>query len=264
MAPEGKDKNLNSCVGLCLVSIYVTWLELTYLRFLPPLMSGCIAVALDKGYDKSVDVYSFGILLWEICSLEKPFKGYGSKKHMTNVIHGDERPKMDHHHTAFWPVNLQWLMKSCWSPNPEDRPSFDAARLTLLDVQEELSHVTPERTRARSMGSHEEACTNSKHIHTKASALSPVFEAIKKPARPGGLRVRSLGLKRGNSWQSVQSAMYFVAGALLILPLASFWLNSFLKVITNASTYTVSSPSNFETKQAQREREWHAAMMADL
>jgi serine/threonine protein kinase len=174
-------------------------LNLTFIRTHSTLNSFSLPVALDQGYNKSVDVYSFGILLWEILSLEKPFKCYGSKKHLALVIEGGERPKIDTH----LPVNLQWLMKSCWSTCPQDRPSFDAARSTLLDVLEDLSSsTTPVRTRSHSTGSHNDAGGSPMRRppqSDKAKTLSPVFEAIKIPAGLGGLRVRSLGLKRGHS-----------------------------------------------------------------
>mmetsp|Transcript_17663 Transcript_17663/g.43008 ORF Transcript_17663/g.43008 Transcript_17663/m.43008 type:complete len:801 (+) Transcript_17663:296-2698(+) len=153
-------------------------------------------VALDKGYNKSVDVYSFGILLWEIFSMEKPFKGYCSKKHMKCVIEGGERPKIDHH----LPINLQWLLKSCWSPNPEDRPSFDTARSILSDVLDELSKTKSERSRSRSTGSHDDTPISPTTRRAPTSKpLAPVFESIKMPARQGGIRVRSLGFKRGGN-----------------------------------------------------------------
>ena len=41
-------------------------------------------VAKGWAYDKTVDVYSFGILLWEICALERPFSQYTKEEH-TNV-----------------------------------------------------------------------------------------------------------------------------------------------------------------------------------
>ena len=130
--------------------------------------------------------------------MEKPFKGYCSKKHMKCVIEGGERPKIDHH----LPINLQWLLKSCWSPNPEDRPSFDTARSILSDVLGELSKTKSERSRSRSTGSHDEATTTlspgTKRAPTN-KALPPVFESIKMPARQGGIRVRSLGFKRGGN-----------------------------------------------------------------
>jgi serine/threonine protein kinase len=146
-------------------------------------------VAKDEHYDKSVDVYSFGIVLWEICSLEKPFKGYCSKKHMSNVIVGGERPKMDHSHTSTWPVRLQCLMKSCWTSNPPERPSFESIKNILEVVMLELSEDHSERIRNRSVGSQED--TNK----------FPNLSQVKKLKIHGmaNLRVKSLGLKRAQS-----------------------------------------------------------------
>ena len=92
-------------------------------------------VGLDECYNKSVDVYSFGILLWEMCAAETPFHGYNSAKHMELVVMGGERPSMDAHHTAAWPMNLQWLMNRCWSATPVDRPTFTAIKKVLLEVR---------------------------------------------------------------------------------------------------------------------------------
>lgn len=91
-------------------------------------------MARELPYNNTVDVYSFGILLWELCSGEKPFYGYSSGKHMQQVVIGGERPKMDSHHTAFWPSNLQWLIQRCWSPFPVVRPSFAVIKQVLQDI----------------------------------------------------------------------------------------------------------------------------------
>ena len=91
-------------------------------------------VAREASYNQSVDVYSFGILLWELCSGEKPFYGYSSNKHMQHVVIGGERPPMDSQHKAYWPINLQWLMNHCWSPHPVLRPSFTAILEVLQDI----------------------------------------------------------------------------------------------------------------------------------
>jgi serine/threonine protein kinase len=93
-------------------------------------------VALDEPYNKSVDAYSFGILLWEMCAAETPFHGYTSAKHMELVVIGGQRPSMDPSHTACWPMNLQWLMNRCWSASPADRPTFTAIKKVLREVLE--------------------------------------------------------------------------------------------------------------------------------
>lgn len=103
------------------------------------------AVAKDHPYNESVDAYSFGILLWEICSLEKPFFGLSSRKHMREVVLGGERPKMDHVHIANWPVELQGLMQSCWCDTPSSRPSLKVVKQTVEKILVDLSQPKSER-----------------------------------------------------------------------------------------------------------------------
>lgn len=98
-------------------------------------------VAKEAPYDQSVDVYSFGILLWELCSSEKPFFGYSSSKHMHHVVLGGERPRMDAHHTAYWPTNLQWLMNRCWSPVSSVRPTFAEVQSVLQNIMEGVESI---------------------------------------------------------------------------------------------------------------------------
>lgn len=77
-------------------------------------------VALFEPYNLSADVYSFGILLWEICRLEVPFDGYSRKDHHQYVIEGSERPPLD----PSWYVPLRSLLMKCWDPVPQVRPSM--------------------------------------------------------------------------------------------------------------------------------------------
>ena len=104
-------------------------------------------VAQDKPYNKSVDVYSFGILLWEMCSLQKPFAGYTSKKHMAHVVLGGERPPMDSYVSHHWPVKLQELMKRCWSSNSELRPTFSEINIQLTEIIDDCLVSGPDRVR---------------------------------------------------------------------------------------------------------------------
>ncbi|KAL3811828.1 hypothetical protein ACHAXA_004255 [Cyclostephanos tholiformis] len=78
-------------------------------------------VALELGYSLPADVYSFGILLWEICSLKKPFGGVKSadELHMA-VFVKNSRPKLCRH----FPQVLRDLMTSCWSSSVDDRPEM--------------------------------------------------------------------------------------------------------------------------------------------
>lgn len=91
-------------------------------------------VALELPYDLSVDLYSFGILLWEICAMEKPFLGYSADKHQKQVVCGDERPRLDTYATSWWPVSLRWLLNKCWSPYIQERPNFELVTECLNEI----------------------------------------------------------------------------------------------------------------------------------
>jgi len=84
---------------------------------------------LHKGYTLSADVYSFGILLWEICALAKPFASFKSATHFeAAVFEGGERPLVD----PSWPKHIRHLMIKCWSTDATARPS-------IIDVVSTLS-----------------------------------------------------------------------------------------------------------------------------
>ena len=147
-------------------------------------------VAKELPYNKSVDAYSFGILLHELLSGEKPFFGYSSGKHMSLVVMGGERPKMDSKHTSGWPMNLQWLMKRCWSPFPTSRPDFHVIRQTLHDFLDgkdsglpNVSNSQKQSTSATTEGATRRCTTPPKQI------LDPPvggFSSLLRPKRTKG------------------------------------------------------------------------------
>ncbi len=92
------------------------------LRYMAP------EVAMRRPYNSSVDVFSFGILLWQICSLEQPFENYDVAKHAELVVHGNDRPKLD---TKNWSSDLCNMMSQCWSANISERPDFEQVSCIL-------------------------------------------------------------------------------------------------------------------------------------
>jgi Protein tyrosine and serine/threonine kinase len=79
-------------------------------------------VARCEPYNLTADVYSFGLLLWQVCSLMLPYDGMNRQDHAELVVHGNERPPLD----SSWSTPLRILMKRAWEPDPSVRPSMDS------------------------------------------------------------------------------------------------------------------------------------------
>ncbi|CAM9099857.1 unnamed protein product [Ascophyllum nodosum] len=104
----------------------------------------------ERPFNKSVDVYAFGILLWEIFYREIPFKGYEASDIRGVVVSGG-RPKIPR---GACPPEISRLMCRCWSQNPPQRPtSGDIESFTL-----ELQRATPEHEVLKGMASVGEDC----------------------------------------------------------------------------------------------------------
>jgi Protein tyrosine and serine/threonine kinase len=78
-------------------------------------------VATHQFYSLPADVYSFGIMLWEIVTLIKPFEDMSRSEHMDIVIRGRVRPWID---STCGSVALRKLMQSAWDRTPAHRPNY--------------------------------------------------------------------------------------------------------------------------------------------
>ena len=79
-------------------------------------------VVLCQDYDLKADVYSFGILFWEVAALAQPFKTYSAARHLRNVVVKGKRPATC---SAAWlSPKMKMLMYSCWRKESSTRPTF--------------------------------------------------------------------------------------------------------------------------------------------
>ena len=85
------------------------------LRYMAP------EVALGKPYNLKADVFSFGILLWEILSLQKPFLGYNARIHKKIVLEHGVRPEIN----PKWSKNIKSLLFESWQEEINKRPHFE-------------------------------------------------------------------------------------------------------------------------------------------
>mmetsp|Transcript_23192 Transcript_23192/g.44171 ORF Transcript_23192/g.44171 Transcript_23192/m.44171 type:complete len:417 (-) Transcript_23192:11-1261(-) len=75
----------------------------------------------SSDYSLPADVHSFGILLWEICTLERPYGNYSSIEQLSdNTCKSHERPSEG----KIACPRLRRLLQSCWDPDMWARPAF--------------------------------------------------------------------------------------------------------------------------------------------
>ncbi|XP_037444750.1 uncharacterized protein LOC119313039 isoform X2 [Triticum dicoccoides] len=93
----------------------------------PELLNGSSSKVSEK-----VDVFSFGIVLWEILTGEEPYANMHYGAIIGGIVNNTLRPPV--------PANCgpEWrrLMEQCWSPDPSQRPAFTeiAARLRSMSA----------------------------------------------------------------------------------------------------------------------------------
>ncbi|XP_021275692.1 uncharacterized protein LOC110410367 [Herrania umbratica] len=69
---------------------------------------------------EKVDVYSFGIVMWELLTGEEPYADLHSEEIIAGIIKGTLRPKIPNWCDPAW----RSLMERCWSIDHDSRPAF--------------------------------------------------------------------------------------------------------------------------------------------
>jgi serine/threonine protein kinase len=87
-------------------------------------------VAESQHYGISVDMYAFGILMWELCTLQRPYDKLTPDEIMEWLVK-DKRPKLTRKTGS---PKVQNLITSCWDGRAENRPSFTAIREILASI----------------------------------------------------------------------------------------------------------------------------------
>eukprot|EP00730_Choanoeca_flexa_P002401 TRINITY_DN11035_c0_g1_i1.p1 TRINITY_DN11035_c0_g1~~TRINITY_DN11035_c0_g1_i1.p1 ORF type:complete len:130 (+),score=15.57 TRINITY_DN11035_c0_g1_i1:22-411(+) len=90
-------------------------------------------------YSLSSDVYSFGIVLWEIASRLQPWMDKKTSWQITDSVLAGERPPLDACRPA--PEEYIALMQLCWKQDADERPSFGECLSQLERLQQEEANT---------------------------------------------------------------------------------------------------------------------------
>lgn len=95
--------------------------------------------AIENGvYTKASDVWSYGIVLWELVSGKKPYSEMMGAAAAVAIV--SRRARLDRPADDRCTDDLWALMQSCWADAPEDRP-------TMVEVRDQLALMIADNAR---------------------------------------------------------------------------------------------------------------------
>uniref|UniRef100_A0A8C5GFP6 Mitogen-activated protein kinase kinase kinase n=1 Tax=Gouania willdenowi TaxID=441366 RepID=A0A8C5GFP6_GOUWI len=90
-------------------------------------------------FSKSSDVWSFGVLLWELLTGEVPYREIDALA----VAYGVAMNKLTLPIPSTCPEPFAQLLGECWSPNPRSRPSFTNIMRRLMAIEQSAMFQMP-------------------------------------------------------------------------------------------------------------------------
>jgi serine/threonine protein kinase len=127
-----------------------------------------------------VDVYAFGVLLWEICARCVPFVGWRPADIRDQVVGAGARPDLRSLPYDF-PDDLRSVMTTCWSAEPARRPD-------IAVVHRQLSDWRPPVSALAAMGTDSRGAAGARPGNSGGDALEGLLSGAgaRRPGTTGG------------------------------------------------------------------------------
>jgi len=87
-------------------------------------------VMLKESITEKADIYSFGIVMWEIFTRSQAYSEFKDFRTFKQATLSGNRPKLP----ETWPDELQNLLLLCWDATPGNRPSFEQVVHKLEEI----------------------------------------------------------------------------------------------------------------------------------
>ncbi|OGT07156.1 MAG: hypothetical protein A2X78_00280 [Gammaproteobacteria bacterium GWE2_37_16] len=123
------------------------------------------------------DIYSLGILLWEIAALDYPYKSLTMGRAIMKTITEGTRPEIPR---ATTPPQFAKLIEDCWKGHSSERPTAEQ----VLDRLEQLSHL-PSSSTSASPSAHQPFQPHPRATPTRSPLHSALLTAsLSPPGQP--------------------------------------------------------------------------------
>ncbi|XP_072135538.1 receptor-interacting serine/threonine-protein kinase 2-like isoform X2 [Mobula birostris] len=129
---------------------------------------------------RKFDVYSYGIVIWEILTCKKPYEHAVNSEHLKLCVSKGDRPDLRDIPEDILKSHegLVNLMKKCWLTNPDDRPPFSEC---VYNLEAELQSEAELRMAVQALAQQESTCVDRawdtrRDVNDSVSLCEPVEE----------------------------------------------------------------------------------------
>jgi serine/threonine protein kinase len=82
----------------------------------------------ESEYGPAVDVYAFGIVMWECLEMSRPWLEFNDSKSIFDAVLSGKRPKLSEKNISNAPLEYVRLMRRCLDQDPKNRPPMGIVR----------------------------------------------------------------------------------------------------------------------------------------